>query len=252
MAITLTWPSSLLKKINEIKVSEKDRPRNLKIFLGSIVMLFVLFLIGSCIKINNSFLINIVTFLIWACAAAAFFFGREAFKENSEIAGYRKGHEGEMLVAKSLDNLPEEFYIVNDIVINGAQIDHIVIGPSGVFCLETKNWSNAGCDAGGNWHRLEKGQWIPTCDSPSKQNATHVAVLKKYLDSHSIHVDVFSVIVLACDSGYFNIASRIIPPSNTIICLHSELGQFLQTQKRILNDSLLNKISDVFIRRFTL
>ncbi len=249
MAITLTWPSSLKKKINEIKGSEKDKPRDLKIFLGSVVMFFFLFYIGSHTKTNNSILCNILTFLIWACGAVVFFFGGEALKENSKIAGYKKRYEGEILVAKALDSLPGEYFIVNDITINGAQIDHIVVGPTGVFCLETKNWNNAGCDAEGNWYRLGRGQWIPTCDSPSKQNATHVMALKKFLNSHGVYVDIHPVIVLTHKGECFNIASRVIPPSNKIICKYPEIGQYLQTREKTLDDNLINKISDIFIRR---
>ncbi len=58
---------------------------------------------------------------------------------------YERGAEGEEKVFKYLkDVLPSEYYILNDIKIPNmerANIDHIVIGPTGIFIIETKNYS---------------------------------------------------------------------------------------------------------------
>jgi hypothetical protein len=64
------------------------------------------------------------------------------------------GAEGEELVIRALSGLSDEYYIINDVFFNlssnineekstseeTVQIDHIVIGPTGLFLLETKNW----------------------------------------------------------------------------------------------------------------
>lgn len=66
------------------------------------------------------------------------------------------GAIGELKALKRLENLPKSFYIINDYQIRfqppiydkrnndriySIQVDHIVIGPTGVFIIETKNWS---------------------------------------------------------------------------------------------------------------
>jgi hypothetical protein len=39
--------------------------------------------------------------------------------------------------------LSDDYYLLNDLYLRdgGGDIDHIVLGPNGVFVLETKNWS---------------------------------------------------------------------------------------------------------------
>lgn len=54
---------------------------------------------------------------------------------------WRKGARGEVNVAIKLRKLPTEFRVLHSIPVgqNGADIDHMVIGPSGVYSLNTKN-----------------------------------------------------------------------------------------------------------------
>jgi uncharacterized protein YfkK (UPF0435 family) len=63
---------------------------------------------------------------------------------------------GENKVLKDLKNLPDDYILINDFVCNfyppiynqqendyikSIQIDHLLISPSGIFLIETKNWS---------------------------------------------------------------------------------------------------------------
>jgi len=63
-------------------------------------------------------------------------------KLTADIISYRKGAEGEHLTAETLVSLPASYVVLHDVThpsING-NIDHVVIGPTGVFALETKDW----------------------------------------------------------------------------------------------------------------
>jgi hypothetical protein len=51
----------------------------------------------------------------------------------------RKGAAGETLVSLTLESFPAEFYVINDLTTPFGNLDHIVIGPTGVFILDTKN-----------------------------------------------------------------------------------------------------------------
>src|SRR5256712_11023853 len=55
----------------------------------------------------------------------------------------RKGLEGEQSVASELSYLGDEFFLLNDAMLPGAKgnIDHVLVGPTGVFVFETKNYS---------------------------------------------------------------------------------------------------------------
>jgi hypothetical protein len=66
------------------------------------------------------------------------------------------GALGEQKVVKTLGSLSDDYFLINDFAvsfspaiynrqendyINSIQIDHILVGPSGIFLIETKNWS---------------------------------------------------------------------------------------------------------------
>ena len=53
---------------------------------------------------------------------------------------FTKGAVGENAVAKALTALPEEFYIINDLATPFGNLDHVVVGPTGVFVLDAKAW----------------------------------------------------------------------------------------------------------------
>lgn len=72
------------------------------------------------------------------------------------LNNYIYGALGEQKVAKTLEKLSDEYFLINDFsvsfskpiynrkendYIKSVQIDHILVGPSGVFIIETKNWS---------------------------------------------------------------------------------------------------------------
>jgi len=57
-------------------------------------------------------------------------------------------------VIKNLENLPEDYFLLNDLFLEldeyitfhgtklkSAQIDHLIVGPTGVYVIEAKNWS---------------------------------------------------------------------------------------------------------------
>jgi hypothetical protein len=93
------------------------------------------------------------------------------------------GWEGEKQVAKLLTSkLNDDYYLLNDLYLRkgGGDIDHIVLGPNGVFVLETKNWSgNISC-SGDEWQRTGKRNFS---GSPSRQVKRNVVRIKQIIDS---------------------------------------------------------------------
>lgn len=73
-----------------------------------------------------------------------------------ELNSFIYGALGEQKVVKTLETLSDDYYLINDFKISfspaiynrqeneyikSVQIDHLLVGPSGVFLIETKNWS---------------------------------------------------------------------------------------------------------------
>ncbi|MEI7900398.1 MAG: nuclease-related domain-containing protein, partial [bacterium] len=70
-------------------------------------------------------------FLLWAV--------RDGFKG---IGSFFKGARGEESVAVLLAALPRGFHVFHDVLCGCAGgIDHVVVGPNGVFVIETKCWA---------------------------------------------------------------------------------------------------------------
>lgn len=96
-------------------------------------------------------------------------------------AEYR-GKRGEQRVFSILKQLPDEYYVCNDIVIqrNGysVQIDHVVISPYGIFVIETKNYTGwiYGNDNSDQWTKNVYG-YKYHFGNPLKQNYAHVKAL---------------------------------------------------------------------------
>lgn len=78
--------------------------------------------------------------LLWKVLVPRFdkFFDRKA----KDAANWRAGYTGEAMVANLLENLSDEFHVFHDVRHRdlAGNIDHLVVGPTGVFVLETKNW----------------------------------------------------------------------------------------------------------------
>jgi hypothetical protein len=57
---------------------------------------------------------------------------------------WERGAQGEIAVAHALEALPEGWVVLHDLAWPGrprANLDHVVVGPGGVFVVDAKNWS---------------------------------------------------------------------------------------------------------------
>lgn len=56
------------------------------------------------------------------------------------VERFFKGARGEEKVANILRELPEAYHVFNDFAVGRKHVDHVVVGPGGVFAVETKFW----------------------------------------------------------------------------------------------------------------
>jgi len=72
--------------------------------------------------------------------AAAIAIGTAVILQGLRKWGYATdGAAGEFATAVLLGRLPPEFTVFNDIPMSGFNIDHVVVGPTGVWLIETKS-----------------------------------------------------------------------------------------------------------------
>lgn len=148
----------------------------------AIVCLLMFFLIFSALSIHVlltlSFgIFDLAGFLISLVPLAAFYY----FLRKYRI--YGGGWEGEKRVIKILSSkLGDDYFLLNDLYLHGGagDIDHVVLGPNGIFVLETKNWNgNISCN-GDFWQRSGRQNFE---GSPSQQVKRNVATIKNIIDS---------------------------------------------------------------------
>ncbi|QKS73022.1 NERD domain-containing protein [Paenalkalicoccus suaedae] len=137
---------------------------------------------------------------------------RERMADLNEIVKVQPGEEGERKVTDRVEKeLPEDYLLLNDVVIpnrrSGTQLDHIVIGPTGVFAIETK-------DITGRFypHGPRKWQWFPhwskghvskrtVVDSPVSQSIYHAKYLRLATKAAGFDVPVYAIVVMTNDRG---------------------------------------------------
>jgi Nuclease-related domain len=99
--------------------------------------------------------------LAWAglvgLVAAALVGWRLRFRPSEQARSWRRGAEGERHTGRLLDRLTRDGYVVfHDLAVPGslANVDHLVIGPTGVFIIDTKQWTGSVHQSGDGlaWH----------------------------------------------------------------------------------------------------
>jgi hypothetical protein len=85
------------------------------------------------------------TLAVLAGLAAAALVGRRlCFKPSEQARAWQRGAHGEQQTARLLDRLGRDGYVVlHDLAMpdSPANIDHLVIGPSGLFVIDSKQWT---------------------------------------------------------------------------------------------------------------
>jgi len=97
------------------------------------VLTYLLFYLGTAIDHT-----------LWLCIGSAviglgFWCLSGIFRLESFADRYYVGAGGEYDVGTLLSQLPPEFHVFNGVGFYGGDIDHIVIGPTGIFVVETKS-----------------------------------------------------------------------------------------------------------------
>ncbi|MEM4196114.1 MAG: nuclease-related domain-containing protein [Methanothermobacter sp.] len=110
--------------------------------------------------------------------------------------GWKKGYEDELIVTNCLRRLPQGYHILNNVQLPGADghMDHVVVGPTGVYVIETKSYSGNYIVKGDRWFlndELRKEE----VRSPSIQAKRNAAAIKEFLETRDIYVSWVNAVV---------------------------------------------------------
>jgi len=154
---------------------------------------------------------------------------------------YKSGSRGEKDVINMLSgSLSDDYYLLNGVKLSGGgDIDHIVLGPTGVFVLETKNWSGKIFGDGDKWRRSGK----KATGSPSlqvKRNAQKVRRLIENMGAlRSIGVWVEGIVVFTNQNAKFSINN----PPVTILKLHQLPSHITRSPNNRLTPEQIQQIT---------
>ena len=146
--------------------------------------------------------------LLYLCAVPFFIisiikFNTKKYDDKGDIR--RSGIQGELQTLQLLERLPDDYHIISNALISCAaktsEMDTIVIGPTGVFVIETKN--NKGTIHGHpdshSWVQIKYGKrgtrHTKELYNPIKQVNTHVYVLANLLRSCGCNVYVKAMVL---------------------------------------------------------
>jgi hypothetical protein len=91
---------------------------------------------------------------------------------------HAEGARGEERVARILRDLPDTFHVFHGLETPIGDIDHLVIGPTGVFCLDAKKW-NGDVDPDGRGELLYNKQ--PTDKKHIRNTVARTLALREML-----------------------------------------------------------------------
>ncbi|MHA7734259.1 nuclease-related domain-containing protein [Nitrosopumilus sp. S6] len=155
------------------------------------------------------------------------------------------GAEGEESVIRVLENLDSSFKVVNDIVLPGDRqnIDHVVIGSTGVFVIETKNYNGIIKCYDDDWYRDKVGRrgtvYDASIGNPSKQAKRNAVVLKNWFESKNIDVGyIIAVVVFTND----DLELKLVRPTVRVVRLDDLLGVFNGQPNTKMTSEKINSI----------
>ena len=167
---------------------------------------------------------------------------RKIDEHERERVNFLKGATGEQAVARKLDDLPDEFCVIHDLATPFGNLDHVVIGPTGVFILETKNWKGTITADG-------KGGILYNKASPGKSPIKPLIARM---------MNVRDKLKTLCDAGedlpYFN--ALLVFPSARVEARWGQTGKALcitdeQIRRRVVDASPERKLNTQEIERLS-
>ncbi|KAF5062766.1 Nuclease-related domain protein [anaerobic digester metagenome] len=165
-------------------------------------------------------------------------------KQVKDVEGYSwiRGLKGENTVFKYLETLPKDYFIFNDVKLyeKRGNIDHIVVGPTGIFVIETKNYSGRYRIKGNQWFYYKDGGYKKLYRTPASQIINNAVDLKKFLKSKGIPVNGLWIGAIV---AFINHDFRVLEkPKPYKVLVPKTVPKFILNSKRKVDRKLINRI----------
>ena len=148
---------------------------------------------------------------------------------------------------KVLSGLPDSYSVFNNVCINEAQIDHVVVGSNGVFVVMNRSVRGViHCDENTKTWEIEKkgrngGNYTSQMGNPVKKLKWQIHTLSKYLKDNECSVWVDGCVYFSnFDSDLLNAPSDCFDSDREVV-------EFIinYVPKKRINPKLINKVKDL-------
>ncbi|AUB58791.1 nuclease [Methanobacterium sp. MZ-A1] len=162
---------------------------------------------------------------------------------QSKKDGYswEKGLEGEKMVADYLNTLPKDYFVYNDVKLpgKGGNIDHIVIGPTGVYVIETKNYSGKYRIKGDQWLYYKNDSPMVIKNNPGTQVRKNTHDLVNFLNEKGISTNgswITGLVAFICPD--FRVLET---PTNYKVLIPKTVPEYIMNGRKENNMDLLGR-----------
>ena len=204
---------------------KKSSKYNSILIIGAIFCLIGLF----------GFIVTFLSILILIIGAGLIIYAYNSSKS------WNKGIKGEVIVAEYLNQLPEDYFVFNDVKFPGSygNLDHVVVGPTGIYVVETKNYGGFFLVKGNEWFYKNGNRVKKAKGQPGKQVMAGSMSLRKFLEDNGINMEgvwINSIVTLI--NKNFKIEQK---PQHYTILFPSTLTQFILNSKGKIDMNILKE-----------
>lgn len=188
-------------------------------------------------------LIGILGFIITPISLILLFIGVGLIiYGNNKSKSWNKGIKKD-IIDEYLNQLPNDYYIFNNVKFPGSDgnIDHVVIGPNGIFVIETKNYNGHYIIKDNDWFYKKGRDLYRIYKSPSKQVMNNSISLRKFLSSKGVKIEdvwVHSIVTLLDNN--FKIEEK---PRNYNVLFPSTIPQFILNSNRNVDVDIIRDVA---------
>jgi len=165
---------------------------------------------------------------------------KETDEIGKRIKHARKGKRGEEFIGSILEKLPDNYTVIHDIETPYGNVDHIVVGPTGVFVIETKSHHGRITERNGLLLRNNK----PLEKNFIKQVLDNTFYIKEKI-KESVGIEAYVKALLVFTNAYVDIKREI---ANVKIINKSFLLKAIKNSRTSLTDEQINSLEELLLK----
>jgi hypothetical protein len=229
---------SLREEITELSIDITGELLLIPILVLALYAIAVTYLLISPEKASSL----MVCLYIFVAIGVSIYQGIKVYRMFKRRNVMRLGYECELAVGQDLSELVRYgFKVYNDFPADGFNIDHIAIGPSGVFAIETKGRSKQVDVEKENWKLTFDGEILRfpgwTEREPIKQAKSQAKWLSKWIESATGERQ--NVVPVLAIPGWF--ITR--PKKSTLRVYNGKGSNYLAKGQQVLSENRIKAIS---------